>query len=98
MAWWRLRIWKLRGSRKSAEKVTCPICLGKKDTTHILLVCPETKNWRTEMLCKRWLDINEEVAYRKMPSCRNKMTVKNVGIFLFRVQCKWERKVKTTGI
>jgi hypothetical protein len=64
MAWWRLGIWKLRGSRKGVEKGTCPLCLGKEGTTYILLKCPETKNWRTEMLCKRWLDINEEVACR----------------------------------
>jgi hypothetical protein len=98
MAWWRLGIWKLRGSRKGVEKGTCPLCLGKEDTKHILLECAETKNWRTEMLCKRWLDINEEVAYRKMLICTNKMMVKNMGKFLFRVQCKWERKVKKTGI
>jgi hypothetical protein len=74
------------------------LCLGKEDTKHILLECPETKTWRTEMLCKRWLDINEGIAYRKLLSCTNKMTVKNKGTFLFRVQCKWERKVKKTGI
>jgi hypothetical protein len=61
-----------RGSRKRVEKGTCPLCLGKEDTKHILLVCPETKDWRTEMLCKRWLDINEEVAYRKVLSCTKK--------------------------
>jgi hypothetical protein len=60
MVWWRLGIWKLRGSRKGVEKGTCPLCLGKEYTKHILLECPGTKNWRTEM-CKRWLDINEEV-------------------------------------
>jgi hypothetical protein len=42
--------------------------LGKEDTKHILLECPETKNWRTEILCKRWLDTNEEVACGKMLS------------------------------
>jgi hypothetical protein len=94
MAWWRLDTWKLRGSRKGVEKGTCPPCSGKEDTKHILLECPETNDWRTEMLCRRWLDINEEVAYRKMLSCTNKMTVKNMGKFLFRVQCKWEMKVK----
>jgi hypothetical protein len=53
---------------------------------------PETRNWKTEMLCKRWLEIYEEVAYRKMLSCTNKMTVKDMGKFLIRVHCKWERK------
>jgi hypothetical protein len=48
--------------------------------TH-LLECPDTKNCRTEMSCKRWFDINEEVAYRKMLSCTNKMMVKKYGKF-----------------
>jgi hypothetical protein len=80
MACWRLGIWKLRGSRKGVEKGTCPLCLGKENTKHILLECPETKTWRTEMLCKRRLDINEEVACRKI-SCTNKMTVKYIKKF-----------------
>jgi hypothetical protein len=50
------------------------------------------------MLCKRWLDINEDVAHKKMLSCANKMTVTNMGKFLFRVLCKWERKVRKTAI
>jgi hypothetical protein len=39
-----------------------------------------------EMLCKRWLDINEEIAYRKVLSCTIEMMVKNIGKFLFRVK------------
>jgi hypothetical protein len=35
MAWWRLGIWKLRGSRKGVEKGTCSLCLGKEDTNTI---------------------------------------------------------------
>jgi hypothetical protein len=54
------------------KKGTCPLCLGKQDTKHILLECAETKNWRMEMLCKRWLDINEEVACRKMLTVQTK--------------------------
>jgi hypothetical protein len=49
-------------------------------------------------LCKSWLDINEEIAYRKVLSCTKKIMVKNIGKFLFRVKCKWEWKVKKMGI
>jgi hypothetical protein len=98
MTWWRLGIWKLRGSRKGVEKGTCPLCLGKEDIKHILLECPETKDRRMEMLCKRLLDINKEIAYKKVFSCTKKMMVKNIGKFLFRVKCKWEGKVKKLGI
>jgi hypothetical protein len=51
-----------------------------------------------EMLCKRWLDINEETAYRKVLSCTKKIMVKNIGKFLFRAKCKWEGEVKKLGI
>jgi hypothetical protein len=70
----------------------------EKNTKHILLKCTETKNWRMGMLCKRWLGINEEVEYKKMLSCTNKMTVKNMGKSLFTVQCELERMVKKTRI
>jgi hypothetical protein len=33
-----------------------------------------------------------------MLSCTNKIMVKDMGKFLFRVQCKWERKVMKMGI
>jgi hypothetical protein len=35
-----------------------------------------TNDWRMEILCKRWLDINEEIAYRKVLSCTKKKMVK----------------------
>jgi hypothetical protein len=72
MAWLRLGIWKLRASRNGVEKGTCHICLGKEDTKHILLECPETNDWRMEMLCKSWLDINEGKKHRKVLSCTKK--------------------------
>jgi hypothetical protein len=56
----------------------CPLCLGKKDSKHILLECPEIKNWRKEIMSKPCLDINEEV-YRKMLSCTNKTILKKYG-------------------
>jgi hypothetical protein len=65
------------------ELGTYPLCSGKEDTKHILLECPETNDWRMEMLCKRWLDIIEKIAYRKVLICP-KMMVKSTGKFLFR--------------
>jgi hypothetical protein len=58
------------------KKGTCPLRLGKEGTKHILLEYPETKNWRPEMLCKRWFCTNEEGTYKTMLGCTNKMTVK----------------------
>jgi hypothetical protein len=64
MASWRLGIGKLRGSREGREG-KCRLCLGKEDSKHIILECPETKDWRKEIMYKRCLDSNEEVEYRK---------------------------------
>jgi hypothetical protein len=89
-------IWKLSGSRKGTEKGTCRLCLGEEDSKHILLECPEKEKKRN--VVKQWLDTNEEVVYRIMLSCTNKVILKNMGVFLYRVQCKWERKVKEIGI
>jgi hypothetical protein len=94
MTWWRLGIWKLRGSRKGVEKGTRPLCLGTEGTKHILLECPETKYWRMEMLCKRWMDINEEVAYRKILSCTNEMTVKKYGKILIQISMQMGKEGK----
>jgi hypothetical protein len=75
------------------ELGTYPLCSGEEDTKHIFLDCPETNDWRMGMLCKRRLDINVKMAYRKVLICP-KMMVKSTGKCLFRVKCKWEGKVK----
>lgn len=78
MAWWRLGICKFEGSRKGKEKGTYPLCLGKEDSKHILLECPENKYWIRQIICK---NINDAPAYRKMLSY-NQNGLTNMGIFL----------------
>jgi hypothetical protein len=41
------------------------MCLGEENAKHILIKCPETNKWRDELLCDKWLNINEAIAYRK---------------------------------
>ena len=47
------------------DKRSFPLCLGKEDVKR-LLSSPERGKWRTEFLYKKWLDMNEDVACRKV--------------------------------
>jgi hypothetical protein len=87
--WWEAGIWKLRGIRKDFERGRCPLCLGEEDAKHILLKCPETKKWREQLVCSKWLIINEDIAYREIISCTNVIKIKNIGKYLFKTKCKW---------
>jgi hypothetical protein len=50
------------------------------------------KRWREECVNSKWLNINEDLAYRKIISCTNVSKIKSVGKYLFKT--KWENKVR----
>jgi hypothetical protein len=65
-----------------------------EDAKHILLKCSETKYWREESVNSNWMNINEDLAYRKIISCTNVNKIKSLGKYLFETKCKWENKVR----
>jgi hypothetical protein len=67
---------------------------GNEDAKHILLSCPETKNWRMQFINKKWLCINEELAYKKIVNCTNKAHIIHLGEYLDEVKHKWESRVR----
>jgi hypothetical protein len=81
--------WKLRGIRRGFDRGSCPLCLGQEDAKHILLKFPETKKWREEHVCSKWLNINEDIAYRKIISWKNETKIRAIGKYLFKTKCKW---------
>jgi hypothetical protein len=85
--WPKAGIWKLRGIRRGSDRGRCPLYLGEVDAKHILIKCPEA-------MCNKWLIINEDIACRKIISCKNVTGIKTIGKFLFKTKCKWETKVK----
>jgi hypothetical protein len=87
-------VWKLRGIRRRWEKGTCPLCRDNEDAKHILLICPETKKWRMQFINKKWLCINEELAYKKIVNCANKVHIIHLGEYLDKVKHKWESRVR----
>jgi hypothetical protein len=56
----------------------------------ILLKCSETK----KCVNSNWLNIKEDLAYRKLISCTNVNKIKSLGKYLFKTKCKWENKVR----
>jgi hypothetical protein len=46
---------------------------------YIQLNCSETKKWKEESACRKWLKINEGIAYRNITKCTNMMMLKNSG-------------------
>jgi hypothetical protein len=77
--WLKAGIWKLRGITRGFERGRCPLCWGgEEDAKHILLKCSETKKWREESINSKWLNINEDLADRKIISCTNVNKIKSL--------------------
>jgi hypothetical protein len=55
---------------------------GKEDVEHILLECKETKHWREKLIRDKWLNMNKEVACKKIMKITNITHIQNVGIYL----------------
>jgi hypothetical protein len=92
--WWKAGIWKLRGIMRGFERGRCPLCLGEEDAKRIILKCLETKTWREDYVNRKWLNTNEDLAYKKIINCINVTRIKSLGKYLFKTKCKWENKVR----
>jgi hypothetical protein len=68
--------------------------LGEENAKHIILKCLETKKWREEYVNSNWLNMNDDLAYKKITSCINVNRMKVLGKYLFKTKCKWENKVR----
>lgn len=62
--WLKNGVWKLKGMKSGVEG-RCPLCSKDEDAIHILLKCLETMIWREQLLCRKWLTVSEELAYKK---------------------------------
>jgi hypothetical protein len=91
--WLKAGIWKLRRFRRGFERGRCPLCLGEEDAKHILLKCSEREKSREGVNSNR-LNVNEDLAYRKIISCTNVNKIKSLGTHLLKTTCKWENKVR----
>jgi hypothetical protein len=67
----------MKGVRKNADK-RCPICQEEEDAKRILLERRDTRNCRMNLMKDKWLNMNEEIAYRKLLNCTNKDQIKQI--------------------
>jgi hypothetical protein len=69
--------------------------LGEEDVKHILLkYIKNLKKWREEWANSNWPNISEDLVYKKIICCTNVNRIKLLGKYLFKVKCKWEKKVR----
>ena len=81
-------------TEENVDKGRCPLCSGEEDVKHILLDCKETKHWRIKLILDKWLNMNKQVAYRKMVKITNKAHIQNLRKCLDIVKNKWLNKIK----
>jgi hypothetical protein len=74
--------------RKGFEKGRCPLCSEDVDAIYILLKCSEMRKWREQFLSRKWLMLNEGIAYKKIINCTNIIELRNIGIYLYKIRCK----------
>jgi hypothetical protein len=53
-----------------------------------------TKKWREEYVNSKWLNINEDLAYRKIINCTKVNKINSLGKYVFNTKCKWKDKVR----
>jgi hypothetical protein len=79
--------------RKGFTKGRCPLCSEDEDAIHILLKCSETRMWREQFLSRKGLMLNEWIAYKKIINRTNSIELRNIGIYLYKIEYKWENKI-----
>jgi hypothetical protein len=70
---------ELEGVIRNTEEGRYLLCLGEDDAKYMLLYCRVIKNWRLKLLNDKWLNMNKELAYRKMLRYMNKDQIRNLG-------------------
>jgi len=56
------------------------------------------EKWREESEFSKWLNMNEDLAYKKVLNCTDVTKLKTIGKYLSEMRCKWENKACTTQL
>jgi hypothetical protein len=46
-----------------------------------------------QFLSGKWLMLNEWIAHKKIINCTNIIDLRNIGSYLYKINCKWENKI-----
>ena len=56
----------MKGITRNTVKRRYPLSLHEEDVKRILLDCLKTRNWRRKFLNEKSLNVNKQIAYRKI--------------------------------
>jgi hypothetical protein len=45
-------------------------------------------------LCRKWTELNQDLAFKWKVECRNAVELKNMRKYLFRIKRNWENKIQ----
>jgi hypothetical protein len=62
---------------------------------HILLKCSKTRKWREQFLGRKWLTVNEEVAYKRIINLTNAVELRSIGKYLYKIRCNYENEISS---
>jgi hypothetical protein len=51
------------------------------------------KKWKEKLLSSKWLNINEDIVYKRIISCTYVADLRNIGKYLYKIRSKWENKI-----
>ena len=63
LAWFRMGIWKSKGSRKKFMKGICPLCIEPENAIHILLECKDTMEIRKTYIEEKLSKLDSKIAF-----------------------------------
>jgi hypothetical protein len=49
--------------------------------------------WGERFLCRKWLIVNEEVAYKRVINCTNVVELRNIEKYMYKGRRKWENEI-----
>jgi hypothetical protein len=82
LPWFKTGIRKLKAMRKGYEKGRCLVCREEGGILHILLKCSKTN------LSRKFLVINEHIAYKRIINCNNAVDLPNIGKHLYEINVR----------
>lgn len=63
-----------------------------------LLKCSVTRKRKEQFLSRKWLNVNEEVAYKIKTNSTNEVELRNAGIYLYEVRYKLDNKISKVQV
>jgi hypothetical protein len=74
----------------NTEHGMCPMCSKEEGWSHILR-CEKTRNWREELVDKRFTSIEPKIGIRRIATNKDYDKLQKVGLYLSMYKEKWKK-------